>query len=154
MKPFGEMHPVRGNFGDPRTLFFDAAGVLALVDPGAFSFHDGVAISSHPRTPVYPVASGLAHVKSPAGVEVRTPDDRRFVYKRIRAEAALRPGTEGALCDALNARARDWRSMTRAGCRSGRRFRVLTLATLSRAASGINAPHLTFGEECFARVQN
>jgi hypothetical protein len=52
--PFHEQHPIRGYFGDPRTVFRDAT------DPqlGAFSFHNGVDIDAPEGTAVYPVVSG------------------------------------------------------------------------------------------------
>lgn len=83
VKPFDRPHPVRGNFGDPRTLFLRPLHRGGLEGPGAFSFHDGVDISAHPRTPVYPVVSGRARVLGSEAVEVRTTDDRRFVYRHI-----------------------------------------------------------------------
>lgn len=84
LRPFDRPHPVRGNFGDPRTLFLRPLRRGGLEGPGAFSFHDGVDISGHPRTPVYPVVSGRAHVLGSEAVEVRTQDDRRFIYRHIR----------------------------------------------------------------------
>jgi hypothetical protein len=61
IKPFDKQHPIRGFFGDPRTVFED--GVLAggFDGPGFFSFHEGVDISAPNGTPVYPVMSGIAH---------------------------------------------------------------------------------------------
>ncbi len=53
--PFHEQHPIRGFFGDPRTVFRDST------DPqlGAFSFHNGVDIVAAAGTPVYPVVTGV-----------------------------------------------------------------------------------------------
>ena len=54
VRPFNAQHPVRANFGDPRTRFADPAGVDALVrGEGSFSFHQGVDISAPDGTAVY-----------------------------------------------------------------------------------------------------
>jgi hypothetical protein len=72
--PFRRAHPVRGNFGDPRTIYRTGGG--------SFSFHNGVDISAAPGTPVYPVVSGRVvetgsnHVIVAAGL-------RRFQYWHI-----------------------------------------------------------------------
>jgi hypothetical protein len=55
VKPFGQQHPIRGFFGDPRTVFRSATSANA----GTFSFHNGVDIVAADGTPVYPVASGI-----------------------------------------------------------------------------------------------
>jgi hypothetical protein len=60
-KPFTKQHPIRGFFGDPRTVYEN--GVLAggFDGPGIFSFHQGIDIAAPNGTPVYPVMSGTAH---------------------------------------------------------------------------------------------
>jgi hypothetical protein len=60
-KPFDRQHPIRGFFGDPRTVYEN--GVLAggFDGPGFFSFHQGIDIAAPNGTPVYPVMSGTAH---------------------------------------------------------------------------------------------
>ena len=60
-KPFNKQHPIRGFFGDPRTVYEN--GVLAggFDGPGVFSFHQGIDISAPNGTPIYPVMSGIAH---------------------------------------------------------------------------------------------
>ncbi|HMC68961.1 MAG TPA: M23 family metallopeptidase, partial [Mycobacteriales bacterium] len=55
VKPFWRPHPVRGNFGDPRTSFF---GPLNQLTAGAFRFHNGIDISAPDGTAVYAVTSG------------------------------------------------------------------------------------------------
>jgi murein DD-endopeptidase MepM/ murein hydrolase activator NlpD len=65
VKPFDQQHPVRGSFGDPRTVFFappTAGGVLH--GGGRFSFHEGIDISASNGTKVYPVRDGRVVVAS------------------------------------------------------------------------------------------
>src|SRR3977135_4525787 len=58
-RPFNTQHPIRGMFGDPRTVYEDA--VLAAFDSsGFFSFRQGVDISAPDGTPVCPFVSGTA----------------------------------------------------------------------------------------------
>jgi hypothetical protein len=83
VRPFDKAHPIRGNFGDPRTVF--QLGFLAdpWNGPGKFSFHNGVDISAPADTPVYPVASGIAHPSGNAQVDVVAPlpDGTRRVFQ-------------------------------------------------------------------------
>ena len=54
VKPFDRQHPVRGNFGDPRTLFNTPPTTDgALTGGGSFQFHFGVDISAPDGTRVY-----------------------------------------------------------------------------------------------------
>jgi murein DD-endopeptidase MepM/ murein hydrolase activator NlpD len=65
VKPFDQQHPVRGDLGDPRTLFAappTTEGVLH--GSGQFSFHEGIDISAPNGTPVYPVRDGRVLVAS------------------------------------------------------------------------------------------
>jgi hypothetical protein len=83
IKPFDRQHPIRGFFGDPRTVFengvlaggFDGAGVL--------SFHQGIDIVASDGTPVYPVASGVAHYLGAATLNVDAGNGRVFQYFHI-----------------------------------------------------------------------
>ena len=84
LAPVDRPHPVRGNFGDPRTVF----GLTLPADPtggGRFSFHSGVDISAREGEPVYPVASGIAERQGPNRVIVREPAGRSFLYDHLRA---------------------------------------------------------------------
>jgi len=59
VKPFDNAHPVRANFGDPRTRFTGPDTPETLLEgDGTFSFHQGVDISAPDGAPVYTVASG------------------------------------------------------------------------------------------------
>ncbi len=78
--PFHEQHPVRGYFGDPRTVFHDA------IDPqnGRFSFHNGVDIVAAVGTAVYPVIDGVVTDVRVDEVVVASEDGRRiFQYWHI-----------------------------------------------------------------------
>src|SRR5581483_2954890 len=76
VKPFHVPHPVRGDFGDPRTVFETLAG--------AVSFHNGIDIAAPAGTPVYPVVSGVAWVMGPQEIVVRTDDGRSFQYWHLK----------------------------------------------------------------------
>jgi hypothetical protein len=58
VEPFGEQHPVRGFFGDPR-----------VGSAGGTSFHFGIDVSVPNGTPVYAVAAGTAHLDVAGGPE-------------------------------------------------------------------------------------
>jgi hypothetical protein len=84
IKPFRRQHPIRGNFGDPRTLTDEAFGTDTPRSPGSFTFHNGIDISAPTGTRVYPVASGYARIGYGDEVIVVTKDDRVFQYFHIR----------------------------------------------------------------------
>ena len=63
--PVDRQHPVRGDFGDPRTVFTGR-------DEGAFSFHNGVDVSARPGSAVYPVVSGTVARATGDLVAIRT----------------------------------------------------------------------------------
>jgi hypothetical protein len=73
LAPFDRQHPVRGDFGDPRT-------VIAGDGEGAFSFHNGVDIDAWTGNHVFPVVSGAVSRVGPDRVVVRAADGRRFQY--------------------------------------------------------------------------
>jgi len=87
LRPFDKPHPIRGGFGDPRTVF--SLGFLAdpWSGPGSFSFHNGIDIAAPARTPVYPVASGIAHIGVTAEIDVSAPRPngtrRNFHYEHL-----------------------------------------------------------------------
>ena len=74
--PVHSQHPVRGGFGDPRT-------VLTGVGEGAFSFHNGIDISAWPGNHVLPVVSGRVVRVTGDLVAVSTVDHRRFQYVHV-----------------------------------------------------------------------
>jgi len=83
VKPFDVQHPIRGGFGDPRTLSDVAFGADRVGSAGDYSFHNGVDISAAAGTKVYPVVSGRATVVN--GDEVRVLAGHRvFQYRHVR----------------------------------------------------------------------
>jgi murein DD-endopeptidase MepM/ murein hydrolase activator NlpD len=80
VRPFNKAHPVRANFGDPRTIFSLSLFTSGLEGPGDFQFHNGVDISAKDGTPVYPVASGTVKLFEGTEISVKTDDDRTFQY--------------------------------------------------------------------------
>jgi hypothetical protein len=88
VKPFHVQHPVRGNFGDPRTLTTEDFGETGERVPGSFSFHSGIDIVAPIGTPVYPVVSGVVKVKSPDELVVVTDEGRTFQYWHLAAMVA------------------------------------------------------------------
>jgi peptidase M23-like protein len=83
LKPFNQPHPVRANFGDPRTVFYNQPPD-SLDGPGRFGFHDGIDISAAAGTPVYPVVDGIARYISPTAIAVRAADRTDFRYMHIK----------------------------------------------------------------------
>jgi hypothetical protein len=81
VRPFHRPHPVRGNFGDPRTIYW---GLTSDLDQGGFfQFHNGVDISAASGTAVYPVVSGRVRRVFYDWVGVASAG-RRFQYWHIR----------------------------------------------------------------------
>ena len=82
-KPFDRQHPIRGFFGDPRTVYLN--GVLAggFEGPGFFSFHQGIDIAAPDGTPIYPVVDGTAHYLGAATLNVDAGNDLVFQYFHI-----------------------------------------------------------------------
>lgn len=93
IKPFNRQHPIRGAFGDPRTLAPDQPfGVTYPGDsepPLAYAFHTGVDIVAKRGTPVYPVVSGVVVKATAKEIAVHSLGDRSFVYFHLRRHARL-----------------------------------------------------------------
>ncbi len=83
IKPFHEQHPIRANFGDPRTRFWNTMLTDGLQGPGLFQFHNGIDIAATEGTAVYPVLSGTASLIDGAAVLVRSPG-HKFQYFHIK----------------------------------------------------------------------
>ena len=82
IKPFHQQHPIRANFGDPRTRFWNTMLTDGLQGPGLFQFHNGIDIAAPEGTPVYPISSGTARLIDGAAVVVRSPG-HKFQYFHI-----------------------------------------------------------------------
>lgn len=82
IKPFHQQHPIRANFGDPRTRFWNTMLTDGLQGPGLFQFHNGIDIAAPEGTPVYPIVSGTVKLIDGAAVLVRSPG-HKFQYFHI-----------------------------------------------------------------------
>jgi hypothetical protein len=83
IKPFGRQHPLRANFGDPRTAFMNEIADNGMNGPGAFNFHNGVDIPARGGQAVYAVASGTAHVQGPGVIDVRSTEHVTFQFAHV-----------------------------------------------------------------------
>jgi hypothetical protein len=83
VRPFYQQHPIRANFGDPRTVFQDGLYTNGADGPGTFLFHNGIDIVAADGTNVYPVVSGTVRLIDGAAVSVTTSDGRTFQYFHI-----------------------------------------------------------------------
>ena len=71
VKPFDRQHPVRGSFGDPRSVFRGDPTLRGLMTSRcACSHHAGIDISAADGTAVYAVRSGIVRIVTPQWVEV------------------------------------------------------------------------------------
>jgi hypothetical protein len=93
VKPFDRQHPVRANFGDPRTIFAGPPTRRTLLaGQGSFHFHFGIDISAPDGTPVYPVVSGEVVRAHKDWLAVDAGDGRTFGYWHVAPAVAV--GTE------------------------------------------------------------
>jgi hypothetical protein len=83
IRPFDKQHPIRGFFGDPRTVYEN--GILSNPFGGAgfISFHQGVDIAAPNGTPVYAVENGVVHYLGAATLNLVTDHDVTFQYFHI-----------------------------------------------------------------------
>ena len=90
VKPFDRQHPIRGFFGDPRTVALGESelGDSTPLTPGSYTFHNGIDIAAATGTAVYPVVSGRAGIGYGDEVIVVTGDGRTFQYFHIRPAIA------------------------------------------------------------------
>jgi len=80
LKPFDQQHPIRANFGDPRTRFLNTMLTDGLQGPGTFLFHNGIDIAAPEGTPVYPVISGKVRYIDETAISVKTKARGVFQY--------------------------------------------------------------------------
>ena len=91
VKPFDRAHPIRGGFGDPRTVFQGTRSEETILEgDGGFSFHQGLDISAPDGSPVFAVASGTVVRARGGRVTVECGNGRTFQYWHI--EPAARVG--------------------------------------------------------------
>jgi hypothetical protein len=91
VKPFDRPHPVRANFGDPRTTFAGPPTPRGLMtSSGIFELHFGIDIATSDGTAVYPVRSGIASLVNGRAVGVDSGDG--FVAEYWHIVPAIRPG--------------------------------------------------------------
>jgi len=83
LKPFDQQHPIRANFGDPRTRFLNTMLTDGLQGPGTFLFHNGIDIAAPEGTPVYPVSSGKVRSIDDSAISVKTKGHGVFQYFHI-----------------------------------------------------------------------
>jgi hypothetical protein len=82
-RPFTQQHPIRGFFGDPRTVYQSGILAGAFAGPAFISFHQGVDISAPNGTAIYPVESGRVHYLGAATLNLVTSHDVTFQYFHI-----------------------------------------------------------------------
>jgi len=84
VKPFDRQHPVRGSFGDPRSVFRGDPTLRGLMTSRcACSHHAGIDISAADGTAVYAVRSGIVRIVTPQWVEVDSAAGLAFQYWHI-----------------------------------------------------------------------
>jgi Peptidase family M23 len=84
VKPFDRAHPIRGGFGDPRTVFEGERSQETLLEgDGSFSFHQGIDISAPDGSPVYAVSSGTIVRARGGRVTVECGNGRSFQYWHV-----------------------------------------------------------------------
>jgi hypothetical protein len=89
VKPFDRPHPVRGGFGDPRTIFAGPPTQRTLLSgAGTFQFHNGVDIAAPDGTAVYAVESGTVETVEHDWVGVDS-GDRGFAYWHITSTVSV-----------------------------------------------------------------
>jgi hypothetical protein len=90
VKPFDRAHPIRGTFGDPRTVFSGTRSERTLLEGnGGFSFHQGLDISAPDGSPVYAVSSGTVVRARGGRVTVECGNGRSFQYWHIEPVARV-----------------------------------------------------------------
>jgi hypothetical protein len=86
VKPFDQPHPIRGSFGDPRTIFHGPPTRRTLLTgDGGFSFHQGVDVSAPNGARVFAVAGGTVVDVTHDRIRVDCGNGRAFEYWHLQA---------------------------------------------------------------------
>jgi hypothetical protein len=94
VKPFDRPHPIRGNFGDPRTVFDGPRSQRTIeLGDGMFQFHHGVDISAPDGAPVFAVADGTITRTQGDRVTVECPNGRAIQYWHLHVPNFVRVGS-------------------------------------------------------------
>lgn len=84
VKPFDRQHPIRGSFGDPRSVFSGPPTLHSLMtSPCHCSYHQGIDISAADGTAVYPVRSGVVRIVTREWIQVDSNQGLAFQYWHI-----------------------------------------------------------------------
>jgi murein DD-endopeptidase MepM/ murein hydrolase activator NlpD len=90
IKPFDRQHPVRGSFGDPRSIFRGNPTRRGLMTSAcACAFHQGIDISAPDGTAVYPVRSGVVRIVTHEVIHVDSGDGGAFLYWHINSRVRV-----------------------------------------------------------------
>jgi murein DD-endopeptidase MepM/ murein hydrolase activator NlpD len=85
VKPFDKQHPVRGSFGDPRSVFHAPPTRQGLLTGScSCSYHQGIDVAAPDGTPVYPVRSGVVRIVAGQWIEVDSGNGAAFQYWHIK----------------------------------------------------------------------
>src|SRR5437763_5357669 len=79
-KPFDRQHPIRGFFGDPRTVYQNGILSNPFAGQGFISSHQGVDIAAPDGTPIYAVEDGVIHYLGAATLNLVTNHGVMFQY--------------------------------------------------------------------------
>jgi murein DD-endopeptidase MepM/ murein hydrolase activator NlpD len=90
VKPFDKQHPVRGSFGDPRTVFKSTPTLRGVLSGAcSCSLHRGIDVAAPDGSSVYPVASGTVTYRNGEWLKVDSGGGRAFEYWHINAAVGV-----------------------------------------------------------------
>jgi hypothetical protein len=90
VKPFDRQHPVRGGFGDPRTVFKSSPTLHGVLSGTcSCSLHRGIDVAAPDGSAVYPVASGTVTYRNGEWLKVDSGGGRAFEYWHINASVGV-----------------------------------------------------------------